>query len=77
MSDFVERMRDIKLALERDIICFKNSLKQKKEHLKIINDFMQKYCHHSWIQDYIDIDPEKGMNITYCKYCELSPKTWK
>lgn len=77
MSDFIEKMVDIKRALERDITCFKDTLVQKEEHLKTLNDFIYKYCKHVWIKDYIDIKPEKGMNITYCKYCELSRKAGK
>lgn len=26
-------------------------------------------CEHSYIQDYIDLTPERSQIITYCKYC--------
>ena len=73
MSDYINKMVQIKLSFERDIEHLKDALIRKKEHLQIMTDFIRKYCVHEWIDDYIDTDVEKGMNITYCKYCELTP----
>lgn len=72
MSEFVEKMIILKLSFEREIAFIKDTLERKKENLKTINAFVRKYCEHEWIDDYIDIDVERGMNVTYCKHCELS-----
>ena len=72
MSYHVNKMVTIKISLEREIEYIKDTLTQKKEHLKIINDFIKEYCQHQWVNDYIDTGVEKGMNITYCKQCELT-----
>ena len=73
MSDYVDKMVLIKLSFERDIEHLKDTLIRKKKHLKIVTDFIRDYCIHEWVDDYIDIDVEKGMNIRYCKHCELAP----
>ena len=37
-----------------------------------IIETIQKYqeCPHEIVTDYIDIDPDRGMAIKYCVYCE-------
>ncbi len=29
-------------------------------------------CHHEWIDDEIDITPDRSQRITYCKLCEIT-----
>jgi hypothetical protein len=29
-------------------------------------------CKHEYVEDYIDIDPEKSVRISYCKLCYCS-----
>ena len=70
MSHHVHNMVSIKQSLEREIKYVKETLIKKQAHLEIIDTFIKEYCQHEWVDDYIDIDVEKGMNITYCKHCE-------
>ncbi len=35
--------------------------------------YKQVICKHNFIDDYIDIGPEKSQKITYCKLCEYTP----
>lgn len=55
-----------------------NSLYQLKEKIQnfedIVNTNIINACEHEWVDDYIDIDLDKSMNITYCKKCETSKK---
>jgi hypothetical protein len=34
-----------------------------------INSYIAMYCTHEYIDDTIDIDPERSQNISYCKHC--------
>jgi hypothetical protein len=39
---------------------------------KILNDvrlYIDDHCQHEWVDDTIDIDLERSMNITYCEIC--------
>jgi hypothetical protein len=42
--------------------------------LKKMEEFIEKYCSHKYITDWIDINPEKGMTIEYCEVCETTVK---
>jgi hypothetical protein len=52
----------------------KDSFISKKEHILYLQDICKKYicktCHHDFIDDIIDIDPEHSQKIRYCKFCE-------
>jgi hypothetical protein len=39
---------------------------------KCSKDYLIKHCKHDYIKDYIDIDPDYGAYITYCKICETT-----
>jgi len=47
---------------------------QYKEYIKIYNDicaFIKKNCIHEFVEDYIDLDCDRGgYYITYCKICD-------
>jgi Ser-tRNA(Ala) deacylase AlaX len=32
---------------------------------------LKQNCNHKWIQDFIDITPDKSKYICYCEYCEI------
>jgi len=40
-----------------------------------INNKMYKICKHEFVQDEIDINPEKTQRIEYCKICEYTNDT--
>jgi hypothetical protein len=37
-----------------------------------IKNFLMKHCAHDVITDYIDITPNRGMNIKYCAKCGIT-----
>lgn len=62
-----------------DLTLTKNSYKTAKTHiLHKINElnvitYKQLHCKHNFIDDYIDIDPDRSQKITYCTLCEYTP----
>ena len=50
----------------------KDLSKKKREQSENVNIHNQ--CFHKFEDDYIDITPDKGMNITYCVHCMLTKK---
>ena len=38
----------------------------------ICNDKVMELCHHEFVDDMIDISPDKSQYITYCKICEFT-----
>lgn len=40
----------------------------------ILNKIENCCLHHEWIQDFIDISPDKSQYIYYCKLCGVSKK---
>jgi hypothetical protein len=39
-----------------------------------VNDALYINCSHDFISTDVDVDPEKTINITYCKKCKLNMK---
>ena len=50
----------------------KNKLDYNKNMLKKINNLIIKKCEHTWINDLIDIDPDRSKSIKYCSKCYLT-----
>jgi len=47
----------------------------KLENLKTqIENYIKNKCEHEWVNDTIDIDPDRSQNICYCLKCELTKK---
>jgi hypothetical protein len=46
--------------------------KEYQEILMKINDFLLKHCQHEIVNDSIDINPDKSMDICYCVKCEIT-----
>ena len=67
-----------KLRLLEKLIEMRNEItrnKNEQDTKKIDNEiknFLMKHCLHDVITDYIDITPNRGMNIKYCKKCGLT-----
>lgn len=52
-----------------------NELINNLDTLKLfIKNKINNICHHEWINDTIDIDPDKSINICYCVKCEITKK---
>lgn len=35
-----------------------------------IDQYIEQYCVHEFVYDWIDVDPEHSRRIQYCKHCE-------
>ena len=46
--------------------------KEYQEILIKITDFLLKHCQHELVNDSIDIDPDKSIDICYCVKCEIT-----
>lgn len=42
--------------------------------IKDVHDHIKHKCDHEWIDDLIDIDPDRAQNICYCVKCEITKK---
>ena len=43
-----------------------------KEITQQIAAYIERYCPHHIIDDFIDITPDYGCRIRYCEYCEMT-----
>jgi hypothetical protein len=63
----------------RDLLQMIDKNEQNGLYLEICNKietYINKYCNHDFIDDMIDIDPDKSISIRYCKNCSYTlPKT--
>jgi len=46
--------------------------KELNECVNNINKIIYNQCHHNWIVDDIDIDPDRSIQIKYCEVCQLN-----
>lgn len=53
-----------------DIFSYKNEI--VPEVIQDITSFLKTNCIHEWVNDDIDLQLDKTMNIYYCNYCGLS-----
>ena len=64
---------DIILANESHNNLFFSS---KKQHMQLLRDTYNKkieaLCEHEFVEDTIDITPDKSQNIRYCRICEYT-----
>ena len=53
-----------------------NQYNEHLNHLILLNEQLHKkiksLCKHEWIEDSIDIDPDRSKTIEYCKVCGIT-----
>ena len=68
--------KTINVIIDRINIKQQNPVNTDKSKLllnaNIIEDKINNICNHEWIDDYIDIDPDRSQKITYCRLCEAT-----
>jgi hypothetical protein len=73
LDEFAKEENDISLSNQTHNKIF---FYERKEHIRILralcNMKIFKMCNHEFIEDTIDIDPERSKNIRYCKICEYT-----
>jgi hypothetical protein len=64
---------DIAVENERHNLLFFSS---RKEHMQLLRETYNKkimdLCNHEFIEDTIDITPDRSQNIRYCSICEYT-----
>jgi len=48
--------------------------KQYQELYQNMTEYLATFCIHDFVEDYIDITPDYGCNITYCNKCGIDKK---
>ena len=67
--DAMIRCKDIFSTLQDE--CKNTEFQQIEADIK---RYIVKHCNHQIIEDYIDIDPDRGKYIRYCEHCHTSFK---
>lgn len=53
-----------------DDVTINEIIDKLQNHLQNINKKIMETCCHNYVDDYIDVDVEQSMPITYCTICE-------
>ena len=73
-EDLNKLYNDYNIFETNECIINKKSLAFKNKNLNfinfILNNKIKMACNHEFIEDSIDIAPDKSENITYCSLCE-------
>lgn len=75
IQKFFSKCEDNQKYLDERINVCDAIIESNKKVLNSLNYKMQKLktedssCQHRIVKDYIDINPDKGMNISYCDIC--------
>jgi hypothetical protein len=40
-----------------------------KQLIQNMNEYVKNNCYHSFVEDYVDVDPERSQRIRYCEIC--------
>ena len=51
---------------------YKNELAEIKFFITIVNKSICKLCQHEFVEDEIDLTPERSQKIEYCQICEYT-----
>ena len=85
-EETVLNLIDTSLNVNEDVLQYNKhiteinaNLNEQDEHLKkliLLNNKIRSkltsMCKHEWIQDSIDIDPDRSQTIEYCKICQVT-----
>ena len=45
------------------------AMKKIDEHIASLENTLKNVCKHNYVEDYVDIDPDRGVSITSCSKC--------
>jgi hypothetical protein len=51
---------------------YENKIHEHELIIEQLNQLIYENCEHEFIEDVIDINPDKSQHITYCKNCEYT-----
>jgi hypothetical protein len=63
---------NIIFEINDDIMHYKKKINDINLQIKIIYNFLFITCNHNFVEDTIDITPDKSKNIIYCSICECN-----
>jgi hypothetical protein len=69
-NDIINNKSILKISHLKEIDLYKSQIISIEFLLENISNKIKNNCHHYFVDDLIDIDPEKSMHITYCTKCE-------
>ena len=58
--------------INHDLTDYKKKLENVHLMIKIINNLLYITCKHNFVEDTIDITPDKSKTIVYCTICECN-----
>ena len=59
-------------CLEKDNkVFFTDKIKYFQDLVNDCNNYLDQLCCHNYVDDVIDIAPERSQSITYCTICEI------
>ena len=58
--------------IEDEINDYDKKINNLEEIIKYLNELICNNCEHTFVDDLIDITPDKSQNITYCTICEYT-----
>jgi hypothetical protein len=74
-NDIINNKNILEYSHIKEINLYKNQITIIEFLLENISNKIKNNCQHYFVDDLIDIDPDKSMHITYCTKCEkiISP----
>jgi hypothetical protein len=57
---------------EIDAIYFKRQLRFLENKMKLVDKQIKELCNHEYVEDWIDLDPDRSVKIKYCSICQTS-----
>lgn len=51
---------------------YENKIHEHELIIEHLNQIIYENCEHEFLEDVIDINPDKSQHITYCKKCEYT-----
>ena len=63
---------NVNFDINEDLANYKKKLENVCLRIKIINNLLYITCKHNFIEDSIDLTPDKSLQITYCSICECN-----
>jgi hypothetical protein len=58
--------------LNKEMNRLEEEIKVTEKHLLTINKNIQHICVHDFVEDYVDIDPDRSVKIVFCQVCEYT-----
>jgi hypothetical protein len=59
-------------VLDKEITKYEKEIRATEEQIILISKNIQHNCVHEFIEDYVDVDPERSEKIVYCQVCEYT-----